>query len=86
MFNNNQNLKSISLRSFTSLTGQCLLFLKKSKIEEISLGLLRYIEDKSLLKSLPYFENLHKIIFFRYQRNGFHVLLSSELGVAEMVT
>ena len=63
VFINNDNIRSLKLFGFESLTGECLLSLNKNNIEEICLNRSYYIEGNGFINSLPYFVNLNTIYF-----------------------
>ena len=64
VFIKNKNLKSLSLSSFSSLTGECLVSLNKNCIEEINLYSNYNIQGRYLIESLPHFEKLHTVARF----------------------
>ena len=63
VFKNNKNLKSLKLRYFESLTGECLLWLDKNAIEEISLDSINKLQRGHLIKSFSNLKKLHTLEF-----------------------
>ena len=71
IFANNIKLKSIKLRDFHSITGECLISLEKNVIEEIELSQAENVHRDFLIKSLPNFTNLHILHLYFVGRIGF---------------
>ena len=61
IFKNNENLKSIKLVNFKTMTGECLLTLDENIIEKIVLNRVRNIQRNFLIQSLPNFTKLHTL-------------------------
>ena len=77
VFRKNDNLKSLKLENFTSLTGECLLSLNKNNIEEICLEATYSIQGNYFTNSLPYFVKLHKVELFYLSGNNFNQIFES---------
>ena len=69
LFNNNEQLKTLELHRFKSLTGECFLSLNKNTVEEITLSDAPNLKRDYLIKSFPSLVKLRTLKFINFFDN-----------------